>query len=226
MVSLYSAFPTILLITAFASLLHSAGEPARELNREEQAQLMKQLAGATGAGARTMKFKEVRRSPLLAKPVETSGALFFAPPDSFRREIQKPTPSTAISDGESLWMIYPDFHEVEVYSLDNLSSAGAGLGILRAIFFPGELTRHFQVRAWAVPQGHQLELRPRRAMRREITRFVLQLRSDHTIRACEIEMRDGSTNSLQFEPSESFNPPPDFFQFVPDESMNVSRPLG
>src|SRR5438105_3417184 len=62
-------------------------------------------------------FSEERTSHLLNKPIVAEGNVAFQIPDKFRREIKGGNSSLTVCDGKTLWLYYPNFKEVEIYTL-------------------------------------------------------------------------------------------------------------
>ncbi len=130
-----------LLCAALLCLIAPVGPPSPPGNSTpaERAALLQQLrdvhAKQPGFEA---SFTEERTSHLLNKPVTSEGSVCFSVPDKFRREVRTPSPSTTVSDGHTMWIYYPSFNEVEIYTL------GAAL-VLRRI--PRRPDRRPQFRA-------------------------------------------------------------------------------
>src|SRR5438034_9945995 len=62
-------------------------------------------------------FHEQRVIRLMKKPIISSGAVWFQPPNKFRREVKGSSPSLTVSDGRQLWIYYPSFKSAERYPL-------------------------------------------------------------------------------------------------------------
>ena len=54
-------------------------------------------------------FQEQRVIRLMKKPIVNSGKVWFQPPNKFRREAKGNSPSLTVSDGQQLWIYYPNF---------------------------------------------------------------------------------------------------------------------
>jgi outer membrane lipoprotein-sorting protein len=48
-------------------------------------------------------FQEERVIRLMKNPVQSSGTVWFQPPNKFRREVKGNSPSITVSDGRELW---------------------------------------------------------------------------------------------------------------------------
>src|ERR1700745_829288 len=67
-------------------------------------------------------FQEERVIRLMKKPVLSSGTVSFQPPNKFRREVKRNSPSVTISNGRELWFYYPNFKSAERYPLGKRSA--------------------------------------------------------------------------------------------------------
>src|SRR5438552_16746367 len=56
---------------------------------------------------------------LMKNPVLSSGAVWFQPPNKFRREVKGNAPSVSVSDGRDLWIHYPSLKSAARYPLGN-----------------------------------------------------------------------------------------------------------
>src|SRR4051812_41275925 len=54
-------------------------------------------------------FQEEKTIRLMNKPVVSSGKVWFQPPNKFKREVKGNSPSVMTSDGQQLWIYYPNF---------------------------------------------------------------------------------------------------------------------
>src|SRR3982074_278602 len=66
-------------------------------------------------------FREEKTIHLMARPIVSSGRVWFQPPDKFRREVKGNSPSITVSDGQQLWIYYPNFKSAEHYTLGKRS---------------------------------------------------------------------------------------------------------
>ena len=53
-------------------------------------------------------FHEEKIIRLMNKPIVTSGKVWFQAPQKFRREVTGNSPSVMVSDGQQLWIYYPE----------------------------------------------------------------------------------------------------------------------
>ncbi len=229
MVSFYShrSLTCIFSLICLAAISSSWAREEIPLDVEGREQLMQKLEELRkGSKSIRVEFQESRKSPLLARPVVSRGTLYFSPPDSFRRETVQPQPSQVISDGKTLWMVYPEFDEVEIYPLQKLPAVGHMLRAISSSLDPAGLSRRFRVNAFSIPDGFLLDLEPRGVMRREISRVRLELDSSLKVRSTWIRTSEGGDIQIDFQNETFHEVPSGFFQFQPPPKMQISRPLG
>src|SRR4030095_4166523 len=64
-----------------------------------EAELKNLLAAVRQNRSTQADFQEERVIPLMKKPVQSSGTVWFQPPNKFRREVKGNSPSITVSDG-------------------------------------------------------------------------------------------------------------------------------
>ena len=69
-------------------------------------------------------FQEQRKIHLLDEPINSGGKIWFQAPNKFRVERKGNAPSLTVSDGQQLWIYYPNFKSAERYSLAKRSPFG------------------------------------------------------------------------------------------------------
>ncbi len=106
-------------------------------------------------------FTEQRTSHLLNKPVTSEGTVYFSVPDKFRREVRTPSPSTTVSNGHTMWIYYPAFNEVELYTLGQRSFFDESLAALTAGLNFEHIDEYYNFTASREPTGYSLELTPK-----------------------------------------------------------------
>ena len=65
----------------------------------------------------TADFTEEKTTHLLNKPLVSEGSLSFQTPNKFRRELRGNNPSIMVSNGQRLWIYYPNLKEAELFVL-------------------------------------------------------------------------------------------------------------
>ena len=77
-------------------------------------------------------FQEQRVIRLMKKPVVSSGAVWFQPPNKFRREVKGNSPSVTVGNARELWIYYPNFKSAERYPLGKGSPLDATVAAINS----------------------------------------------------------------------------------------------
>jgi len=59
-------------------------------------------------------FQEQRKVHLLDEPINSGGKIWFQAPNKFRVERKGNAPSITVSDGQQLWIYYPNFNQPSI----------------------------------------------------------------------------------------------------------------
>jgi hypothetical protein len=176
--------------------------------------------------ARRIEFREQKFSPLFRDPVIATGTLWFAPPDKFRREVPPPDPSTIIGNGQKLWLLYPDFKEIEEYDLDGKFPFAREMEIFLSGLALRDLPRKFRIRAWGDAERiSRMELRPRGGSRAGVQRILITMNPDSKPKTLEIFSHDGTRSIWDILGESHFSPPPGFFEPLIPPDWKMQRPL-
>ena len=172
-------------------------------------------------------FTEERTSHLLNKPVTSDGAVYFSVPDKFRYEVKTPSPSTMVSDGHTMWIYYPAFNEVELYTLGQRSFFDEAVAALTAGLNFQHIDEYYNFRAYKEPSGYQLALTPKKpALRKVVDELVLFLNSDLLPIRTEIAQPKGDHLSTVYHNPHRNPHSPALFEFTPPQDAHITRPLG
>jgi outer membrane lipoprotein-sorting protein len=205
--------------------------PARaddEMNATESAALLQQLRDVHAKQPDFQAtFTEQRTSHLLNKPVISEGLVDFSVPDRFRREVRTPNPSTTVSDGHTMWIFYPSFNEVEVYTLGQRSFFDESLAALTAGLNFEHIDEYYNFQAFRQTTGYRLELTPKKpALRRVVQQITLELNNDFLPVGTEITLPKGDHLSTVYHNPHRPALPASLFEFTPPADAHVTRPLG
>jgi len=221
-----------LLCAALLALLAPwAGSPparAAELDPAQRAALLQQLHDLhVRQPDFQATFTEQRTSHLLNKPVVSEGSVSFSVPDKFRREVRTPSPSTTVSDGHTMWIYYPAFNEVELYTLGQRSFFDESLAALTAGLNFEHLDEYYNFRAYQEPAGYRLELTPKKpSLRRVVEQLSLFLTNDFMPARTEITLPKGDHLSTLYHNAHRPTLPASTFEFTPPPDAHITRPLG
>jgi outer membrane lipoprotein-sorting protein len=191
------------------------------------------LSAQTNLHTWSAEVTQIRTLKSLAQPLEAQGRVWFAAPNLFRWEIQKPSRTIAVRQAERMVVIYPGLKRVEQYDLTG-KEAGRWKEMLALMDagFPRDLDSleaRFKIRSQSVvgDQGEVI-LQPRSSAARRLmsTVKIVIATNDFTLRSTELRFADGSTMRNNFSQSR-MNPSlePDLFNPTWATNFTVVKPL-
>ena len=172
-------------------------------------------------------FQEERVIRLMKKPVQSSGTVWFQPPNKFRREVKGNSPSVTVSDGRELWIYYPNFKSAERYPLGKGSPLDATVAAINSALNLENIETSFNISATKSENGHDLQLLPRTAaMKRVFQKLDLRINNQFRVERTDMLLPNGdrivTTYSNQTRPPISAST----FEFKPPAGTEVTTPLG
>ncbi len=172
-------------------------------------------------------FQEEKDVHLMNEPIKSSGKVWFAAPNKFRREVKGNSPSITVSDGQQLWIYYPKFQSAEHYSLGKHSPLDAGIAALTAALNLDNVENSYHITAHKLEQGYELQLVPRNpSLKRLLKTFTVQMSAGLEVHRTEMDQPNGD-HIVTIYANESRVPiPPATFEFTPPPGTNVTNPLG
>ncbi|MEP6974950.1 MAG: outer membrane lipoprotein carrier protein LolA [Spartobacteria bacterium] len=216
------SFLAPLLLLAFASA------QAAPLSPPETKSLLERIREKRAAAPQVQAdFQEEKTVHLMNKPINSTGQVWFAAPNKFRREVKGNAPSLTVSDGTQLWIFYPKFKSAERYSLGKRSPLDAGLAALTAALNLQNVENSYHITASKTATGHELQLVPRNpSLKRLLKTFNIQLNADLQVQRTEMFQPNGD-HIVTLYSNESRAPiPATTFEFTPPAGTNVTTPLG
>ena len=213
----------LVLSFAFVFAAHS-----QELSADEQKTLVEKLQSQRAQlPSLTAEFSEERTTRLVNKPIVSSGTIAFQAPNKFRREVKGNAPSTAVCNGEELWIYYPAFKEAEHYTLgqrqvfdDSLAALTAGLN------FEG-VDKFFRVVASRAEGGYNVALTPKSSgLKKYITSLQVSMDADGVIKKTDATLPKGDRVVTTYRGVKSTKQSESKFDFTPPAGVTVSTPLG
>jgi outer membrane lipoprotein-sorting protein len=91
------------------SLVVTAVAHAEPLAPSEVKALLDQIRAKRASAPQVQAdFQEEKTVHLMNKPIRSAGKVWFQNPNKFRREVQGNSPSITVSDGQQLWIYYPN----------------------------------------------------------------------------------------------------------------------
>ena len=175
-------------------------------------------------------FQEERTVHLMNKPIPSSGKVWFKAPNKFRREVGGNSPSVTVSDGEQLWIYYPNFKSAEHYSLGKRSPVNAGIAAVTAALNLEnvEASYHIAVSKVNTPQaGYELELLPRTpSLKHMFQKFNLRMNDQLFVIRTEMLQPNGDRIITTYSNHSNATIPESTFVFTPPLGTEVTNPLG
>src|SRR4026208_125831 len=172
-------------------------------------------------------FQERRMIRLMKKPIQSSGKVWFQPPNKFRREVKGNSPSLTVSDGRQLWIYYPNFKSAERYPLGKGSPLDSTVAAINSSLNLEDVENTFQISAAKIENGYELRLMPRSpSMKRVFQRLDLrisdQLRGERT----DMLLPNGDRIVTTYSNQTHGLVPASMFEFTPPAGTEISTPLG
>lgn len=180
---------------------------------------------AAGADVRRGAFREERTSPQLAAPVVSSGVVYFSKDGRFRKETQTPLPATVVMDGETLWMHYPEWNEVEIYTREGAPRVFDPIDALVSSLAPQRWRDSFQTTVFRTDDGHRVALQPRRSLRRHLSQIDLLFDSNNQPTRVVVRSPDETVVQLELSGFRALDDSRDIFDFEIPPGATTSRPL-
>jgi outer membrane lipoprotein-sorting protein len=205
-----------------------SGAQAAPLSPNEVRSLLERIRAKRAAAPQLRAdFEEEKTVHLMNKPIVSTGKVWFAAPNKFRREVEGNSPSVTVSDGQQLWIYYPKFKSAEHYSLGKRSPLDAGIAALTAALNLENVENSYHISGTQSDQGYELQLLPRNpSLKRLLKSFTVQLNSELQVQRTEMAQPNGD-HIITVYRNESRAPiPPETIEFVPPPGTNVTTPLG
>jgi outer membrane lipoprotein-sorting protein len=188
---LATLLPICGVICSGGSLASDATDPAPT----ELAALMELFASSGGVRAH---FRELRHLSILTDPIETTGMLYFAPPDRLARHATRPGRSSVIVEAGRVSLA--DETGQQVYDFDTNEVARALIGNLMVVFRGDleSLKARYSISFDSEEDDWTLDLEPRsRALRGIIERIRFTGRS-RELSAMETRESNGDRTIVKF----------------------------
>ena len=175
-------------------------------------------------------FQEQRVIRLMQKPLVSSGRVWFQPPNKFRREVKGNSPSVTVSDGQQLWIYYPNFKSAERYPLGKRSPLDSTVAAINSALNLENIENTFQITATKIdpPQaGYELSLIPRTAsMKRVFQKLELHISDQLRAERTEMFLPNGDRIVTSYSNQTRAPVPASTFEFKPPPGTDITTPLG
>src|ERR1043166_1672664 len=172
-------------------------------------------------------FQEEKVIRLMQKPVLSSGAVWFQPPNKFRREVKGNSPSVSVSDGRDLWIYYPNFKSAERYPLGKGSPLDATVTAINSALNLENIENSFNITATRSENGYELHLLPRSAaMKRVFQKLDLRINEKFRVERTDMLVPNGDRIVTTYSNQTRSPNPASTFEFKPPAGTEVTMPLG
>jgi outer membrane lipoprotein-sorting protein len=194
-----------LVISVFMLACMSVTWNARSQTADNSALLSGWLGAQTNIQTWSADFTQTRRLKTLTQPLFASGHVWFAAPNRFRWEIEKPSPTFAVRQPNVLWVVYPKLKRAEQYPLDAASTGPMKdtLALLDAGFprSRADVESRFNILSQTTANGiHEITLQPKAETARK---FMPEIKiafdaATFSLHSTELKFTDGSTMENDF----------------------------
>ncbi len=181
----------------------------------------------TAAPSMQADFQEQRKVHLLDEPINSSGKIWFQAPNKFRVERKGNAPSITVSDGQQLWIYYPNFKSAEHYSLTRRSPLDAAISAITTALNLENVEHTFHIGGEKAEKGYDLELTPRNpSMKRIFQKLLLHMSDDLFAERTDMLQPNGDQIVTTYQNPTHAAIPASQFEFTPPPGTEVSTPLG
>ena len=164
---------------------------------------------------------------MLNKPITSGGKIWFQAPKKFRREAKGSSPSVTVSDGQQLWIYYPNFKSAEHYSLGKHSPLDAGIAAITASLKLENVEATYHIAGSKETDGFSLQLSPRNpSMKRLLQAFSIRMNNELQVVRTEMLQPNGDRIITTYANESRAAIPGSIFEFTPPAGTDVTTPLG
>ena len=214
--------PLLFLIPLLAGAITAGAEPI-----DTKALLAKIREKHASAPQSLADFREEKRVHLLNQAITSSGKVWFQAPNKFRREARGNAPSVAVSDGQQLWIYYPNFQSAEHYSLGKRSPLDAGIAAVTAGLNMENVEATYRITANKTEKGYDLELQPRNpTLKRFLQTLSIKINNDLVVEQTDMVQPNGDRIVTTYANESRAPISPATFEFNPPAGTSVTTPLG
>ena len=172
-------------------------------------------------------FQEQRKVHLLDEPINSSGKIWFQAPNKFRVERKGNAPSITVSDGQQLWIYYPNFKSAEHYSLARRSPLDAAISAITTALNLENVEHTFHIAGEKAEKGYNIELTPRNpSMKRIFQKLLLHMSDDLFAERTDMLQPNGDQIVTTYQNPNHAAIPASQFEFSPPPGTEISTPLG
>ncbi len=220
--------PILTALLCFASFsLHLT---AADLSPAETNQLLGKLQEHRAKfPSLTADFTEEKTLHILAKPITSQGSLSFQAPNKFKREQRGDNRSTMVSNGQKLWIYYPNFNRAELYTLGKEKFFDEAIEALTAGLNFQHVSDYYKTSATHDGDGYHLKLVPKGGgLKRLLKQLIVDLEEDYKIARTTTVLPgpDGDQVVTTYHNQHPAPVPASVFDYTPPAGASIVQPLG
>jgi outer membrane lipoprotein carrier protein len=202
--------------------------PAAPLSAPEVKTLLERIREKRNAAPHVQAdFHEEKVIHLMNKPISSAGRVWFQAPNKFRREVKGSASSVMVSDGQQLWIYYPNFKSAEHYSLGKHSPLDAAIAAINTALNLENVESTFHITGSKADAGYDLVLLPRApSMKRLFQKFDLHISDDLLAERTEMLQPNGDRIVTAYSNQTRAPIPGATFEFTPPSGTDITTPLG
>ena len=172
-------------------------------------------------------FQEQRVIRLMKKPIVNLGKVWFQSPNKFRREVKGNSPSLTVSDGQQLWIYYPNFKSAERYPLGKRSPLDTTVAAINSALNLENVESTFHITATRVDNGWEMELTPQTpSMKRVFQKLTMRINDNLQAERTDMLQPNGDRIVTTYSNQTRAPLPRSTFEFTPPPGTDISTPLG
>lgn len=172
-------------------------------------------------------FQEQKTMKMMNKPVASAGKVWFQAPNKFRREVKGSSPSTTISNGQQLWIHYPNFQSAEQYTLGKRSPLDAGIAAITASLNLQGVEETYNITGAQDGSDYVLQLTPKAAsMKKILLQFTIRMNAELQVERTEMAQPNGDRIVTTYSNESRAPMDAGLFEFTPPAGTKITTPLG
>jgi outer membrane lipoprotein carrier protein len=216
------------LITICLFFLLASFGSAAPLSPAELKDLLARIRAKRAAAPQAQAdFREEKMIRLMKNPILSTGRLWFEAPNKFRREVKGNAPSVTVSDGQQLWIYYPNFKSAEHYTLGRRSPLDAAITAINAALNLENVENDFRITGNKIDSGYELELLPRSpSMKRMFEKLNLRIDQELLAERTVMSQQNGDRIVTTYANQTRGPISASTFQFAPPPGTDITTPLG
>src|SRR5438445_4569894 len=180
------------------------------------------LAGIRQNRTTQADFQEQRMIRLMKKPILSSGKVWFQPPNKFRREVKGSSPSLTVSDGQQLWIYYPNFKSAERYPLGKRSPLDTTVAAINSALNLENVESTFHITATRVDNGWEMELTPQTpSMKRVFQKLTMRINDNLQAERTDMLEPNGDRIVTTYSNQTRAPLPRSTFEFTPPPGTDI-----